>query len=149
MKSALWAGLVLCALGGMSSAYAACDKNGRLLFACATANGKHIELCDYGETLAYVFGRSLAQPELALRVPRAQASTWQWQGVGRDESYSVDVPNGNTSYSVFWSRDRMTEKAALEAGVYVLVKQKLTATVKCLPESVQSHLQGVDLKPTQ
>jgi hypothetical protein len=149
MNGALRVGLLLLALGGVSAAGAACDKNGQLLFACATTNGKHVELCDYGETLAYVFGRSLAQPELALRVPRAQASTWQWQGVGRDESYSVDVPNGNTSYSVFWSRDRMTENAALEAGVYVLVKQKLTATVKCSPESVQSHLQGVDLKPAQ
>lgn len=129
-------------------AHAECAPGGKLLFACTTANAKHIELCDYAKTLGYAFGATLDKPEMALRVPREQASTWQWQGVGRDESYAVDVPNGNTTYSVFWSRDRLKENALPEAGVYVLVKQKLTATVKCQPESVQSHLQGVDLKPT-
>ncbi len=148
MSFGLRVGLWVFLAGSVSVAYAECAPGGKLLFACTTMNAKHIELCDDAKTLGYAFGATLDKPEMALRVPREQASTWQWQGVGRDESYTVDVPNGNTTYSVFWSRDRMKENSVPEAGVYVLVKQKLTATVKCRSESVQSHLQGVDLKPT-
>ena len=148
MSFGLRVGLWVFLAGSVSVAYAECAPGGKLLFACTTVNAKHIELCDDAKTLGYAFGATLDKPEMALRVPREQASTWQWQGVGRDESYTVDVPNGNTTYSVFWSRDRMIENAPHEAGVYVLVKQKLITTVKCLPASVQSHLQGVDLKPT-
>ncbi len=148
MSFVLRVGLSVFLAGSVPLAYAECAQGGKLLFACTTVNAKHIELCDDVKTLSYAFGATLDKPEMALRVPREQASTWQWQGVGRNESYSVDVPNGNTTYSVFWSRDRMMLQALPEAGVYVLVKQKLIATVKCVPASVQSHLQDVDLKPT-
>lgn len=51
--------------------------------------------CDSGWTLGDVFSRA-GRPETVLNVPRAQATSFQWQGMGRHIHYAVDIPNGNT-----------------------------------------------------
>ena len=117
--------------------------SGQLLFSCLTNDGKEILLRDAGSTINYRFGPPDGPPELQLGVPRDQASTWQWKGIGRSMSYSVNVPNGDTTYRVFWSADRIDQ--TVEAGVNVLINQKLAATVSCGDQIVQK-LQGVDLK---
>jgi hypothetical protein len=123
-------------------------ENRALLFSCATDNGKEILLYQTDETIDYSFGDPGTKPELDLKVPRDQASTWQWKGVGRAMTYAVDVPNGNVSYSVFWSVDRLSETKAVEAGVRVHGDRKTLATVYCTSKIV-SNLQGVQLKPTE
>ena len=138
---------LILATGFAPAVHAACAAGGGMLFSCLTGKGKQVELCDEGKTIAYAFGRPDETPELALRVPREQASTSQWDGIGRYESYAVDVPNGDTVYSVFWSRDKLADAPGVEAGVYVLRKGRLIATVQCAPGRVDSRLQGVRLKP--
>jgi hypothetical protein len=122
--------------------------NRALLFSCGTENGKEILLYQTDETIDYSFGDRDAKPELELTVPRNRASTWQWKGVGRAMTYAVDVPNGDTSYSVFWSVDRLSETKAVEAGVRVHSNRKTLATVYCTGKVV-NNLQGVQLKPTE
>jgi hypothetical protein len=121
------------------------SENRKLLFSCSTENGKQILLHDASTTIDYTFGKPDRDPELDLRVPRRNASTWQWKGIGRHMSYVIDVPNGETIYSVFWSVDRLSQNAQEDAGVNVLINQKEVATVKC-SSNVVNKMEGVDLK---
>jgi hypothetical protein len=124
------------------------DQVSKVLFACRTAQGKEIKLLDQGQSLRYSFG-PITQPEIVLNVPREQASTYQWAGVGRSMYYSVNVPNKDTTYRVFWSVDRLVEGQPVSAGVDVEINDKYAATVQCIDKNITNGLIGVDLKPTQ
>jgi hypothetical protein len=138
------------ALGLSSVASAACEKGSKTVFSCLAAKGKLIQVCDSGKTIDYSFGKSSLPPEIIVRAPRSEASTFQWQGVGRYLSYSVEVPNGNTIYRVFWGVDRLTDEHAIDAGVEVEVNEKLVATVKCVGEKhIVQNIEGIDLKPIE
>ena len=129
-------------------AKAACAPGSKTVFSCQTAKGKLIQVCDSGKTIDYSFGQPELAPEMVVRAPRHEASTFQWQGIGRYINYSVSVPHGNTVYSVFWSLDKLSENQAIEAGVNVEVNKKLVATVLCVDgkRAVQA-IEGIDLKP--
>ncbi|WP_020393703.1 hypothetical protein [Thiolinea disciformis] len=130
-------------------ALAACV-GGKTLFFCNTKTAnKQIELCDAGKTINYSFGKKGKKPELAISIPRAQASTYQWSGVGRWMSYSVDVPNNGYVYNVFWGVDRITEEHAIEAGVTVTKGDAVKATIYCQEKGLVNNLEGVKLKAAQ
>lgn len=130
-----------------TNVYAKCVGS-KTLFFCTTVKGKQIEVCDSGKTIDYSFGKPAGKPEIAVKVPRDLASTSQWAGIGRAESYAVDIPNGKATYNVFWSVDRLTDEHAIEAGVNVLINNNLVTTVNC-GKDVVSNLEGVKLKPTE
>jgi hypothetical protein len=143
--------LTLCFVSAMvftPNAFAKCAAGTKTIFSCTTAKGKLIEVCDAGKTITYSFGNPQTTPEIALNVPRDKATTFQWAGIGRYLSYSVDIPNGATTYSVFISMDRLTEAHATEAGVNVFEEGKSLATVKCSGKKMVNNLEGVDLAPT-
>lgn len=138
-------------LGMTAPAMAGCDKGSKVVFSCLTAKGKSIEVCDSGKTIDYSFGKPGTKPEIVVRALRKDASTYQWQGVGRAISYSVSVPNGEkTVYTAFWSADRMDEKHGIEAGVNVEISGKQVATVNCGdPKQIVQNIEGIDLKPSE
>lgn len=131
------------------NAFAKCEGGSKTVFSCLTTKGKQIEVCDAGETMEYSFGKPKGKPEIVVKIPRSQASTSQWNGMGRYMSYSVDIPNGNTTYNVFWGVDRLTDEHAIEAGVNVLISNKMAATVKCSGKKIEQDMEGIDLKPTE
>lgn len=131
-----------------TNVYASCE-NSKTLFFCNTVKGKQIEVCDADNTINYSFGKARQKPEIAIKVPRDKVSTFQWAGIGRTESYAVDIPNGNVIYNVFWGADRLTEDHTIEAGVNVLVNNNLVTTVKCADKDMVSNMEGVNLKPTE
>lgn len=129
---------------------AACQSAQQTIFSCRTAKGKRIQLCDQQQTLEYSFGKSSLKPEIVVQVPRSAATTSQWQGVGRWMSYTVEIPNGKTVYSVFWGVDRLSDEHGIEAGVNVEVNGKHAATVKCGEEStIIQNMEGIDLKASE
>lgn len=130
-----------------ANAYAKCE-NSKTLFSCITTKGKQIEVCDANKTIDYSFGKPQGKPEVTVKAPREQASTFQWSGVGA-MSYAVDIPNKETVYNVFWSADRVSEDHAVEAGVNVLVNKKQVATVRCTGKDIVNNIEGVKLKPTE
>lgn len=131
-------------------AYATCDQKSKTMFFCiAKKTGKNIELCDLGKTIQYSFGTSGSKPDLALSVPRERVSTSQWDGMGRNEPYSVNVPNGSTIYSVFWELDKLKRVNAIEAGVNVTAGGKALATILCADNTIVNNLIGIDLKKEQ
>ena len=89
-----------------------------ILFSCRTAQDKLIALYDQGSTIQYLFGPE-EQLELVLDVPREAASTFQWQGIGRYENYSVSIPNQDTVYYVSCSRDPLEMNQPVGPGVRV------------------------------
>jgi hypothetical protein len=132
-----------------SSAIAACEKASKTVFSCLAEKGKVIQVCDSGKTIDYSFGKPNA-PEIVVHVPRSETSTFQWQGVGRYLSYSIEVPNGNATYSVFWGADRLTDEHKIEAGVNVEINKSRVATVKCVGEKhIVQNIEGIDLKPLE
>jgi len=138
------------ALGLSASAHAGCEQGTPTVFSCHAAKGKRIQVCDAGKTIDYSFGKAGSAPEIVVRAPRSQASTYQWKGIGRYLSYAVQVPNGDTTYNVFWGADRLTEEHPIEAGVHVEVKGKLVATVKCVGEKhIVQNIEGIDLRPME
>jgi hypothetical protein len=84
-----------------------------------------------------------------VTVPRNQASTWQWKGIGRYVNYSVEVPNGAITYRVYTSLDRNEGDSTYEAGVEILKKEESLATVLCQEATIIDHLEGVDLPPVE
>ena len=131
-------------------ALATCLSGAETLFFCNTQKAnKQIELCDAGKTINYSFGKKGQKPELAIAVPRSAASTFQWQGIGRWMSYSVNVPNAEHVYNVFWGVDRLEEKHPIEAGVNVEKNGELLTTIYCKEKGLINNLEGVDLKPAE
>jgi len=125
-----------------AAAFAKCDKDVKTVFSCQTAKGKVIEVCDAGKTISYSFGLPTAKPEIVVTVPRAQASTSQWEGVGRYMSYSVNIPNGNGVYSVYWAADRMSDKHGIEAGA--ATNYRLASVSKQFTAAAIEHLVGIE-----
>ena len=132
----------------VSSAYAKCDGGSKTIFSCITAKGKQIEVCDLGKSIEYSFGKPLLKPEIVVKVPRWKSSTHQWDGVG-GMSYTVDIPNGKTIYTVYWEVDQYSEDHNISGGVNVMVNNKYATTVKCLGENIEQNIEGIDLKPTE
>lgn len=129
---------------------AKCDKGSETLFSCKIQkSGKHLEVCDTGKTITYSFGKSHKKPELSLAIPRRGVSTYQWSGIGRYENYSVIIPNGDATYSVFWGVDKLAEGYPEEAGVTVEIKEEEVARILCINKTVKHNLMDVDLKPVE
>jgi hypothetical protein len=138
-----------------TSAFAKCAASSTTLFACNTAKNKQIEVCDAGKTISYTFGSRNSKPDIALSVPRKQATTYQWNGVSTHLVYSVSITNtnGNTIYTVFHNVERPLgespdRKLQIDAGVQVMTDGKYLATVQCSGKNIISNIDGVDLAPT-
>lgn len=128
------------------SVFAACPSQSKTVFSCTTTNNKVIQVCDGGNTISYSFGKANVTPELAITVPRNKVTTYQWEGIGRYESYAINIPNGKTIYRVNDSIDKIEQKYT--AGVDVSSNDKLLATVECAAnKKVISKIQGINLRP--
>lgn len=125
------------------AAHAACSDGAKEVFFCEASKGGIIQVCDAGATIEYTFGKP-RKPDIVLAAVRRTVTTRQWEGMG-PMSYDVRVPNGNTTYTVFWSFDRDPSHEP-DAGVMVEVNQKHVTTVQCLPtKSIRNGMEDVDL----
>lgn len=137
-----------------SIAIADCEKGDKTVFSCTTEKQKIIEVCDSGKTINYSFGKVNLKPEIVVRTPRKEASTTQWQGFGRHMSNSIEIPNGNTVYSIFKGIDKIMEgdkkEPQVEAGVSVEINKKHITTVKCdNKKTLIDNIEGINLKATE
>lgn len=130
-----------------AGAMAACPSGQDTLFACTTTNGKQVQVCDAGRSIGYTFGRPGRAPELALNVPRNHASTYQWPGAGRTTTYSVTVPNGDTTYTVYSTFDRLADELDFQHGIQVEVRGQQVANLRCREPGLIDNMEGVDLPP--
>ena len=141
--SALAISILIFALSHSTSVEAMCKS--KVIFSCTTTNGKTAEVCDSGKSIEYSFGKKGAATEIALAIPRAAASTYQWGGIGRSMLYSVQIPVGNTMYEVFRSADKISQEVT--SGINVVIDGKPAGTLTCKPETVIDNIEGVTLRP--
>jgi len=125
------------------AAHAACADGAKEVFFCEASRGRIIQVCDAATTIEYTFGKP-QKPDIVLAADRNTVTTRQWEGMG-PMSYDVRVPNGNTTYTVFWSFDRDPSHEP-DAGVAVEVNQKHVATVQCLPtKPIRNGMEDINL----
>lgn len=63
-------------------------------------------------------------------------------------TYGIDIPNGNTIYSVSWGLDRLDENHPIEAGVVANINGKMVANVNCVESTIRHNIEGINLKPS-
>ena len=120
-----------------------------LIFSCTTTKQKRVEVCDAESTINYSFGKLGEKPELYLTVPRTSATTQQWDGMG-PMTYTVNIPNGKTVYSVFWSAQGDPEAAEhINAGIHVQIDGTSVTTVQCIPDTAEQNIEEIDLPLAQ
>ncbi len=122
--------------------YANCEGKNKLLFACLTAKGKQIEVCNFGQTIRYSYGRPNAKPEIVVVAPREKVAGISWSGIGRYITNAVAIPNGNTIYQVSWSADKLQENDKLEGGVEVITNDK-SKVISCRSEPSIDNTEGI------
>lgn len=121
------------------------------VFQCKTTNNKIVSVTINHENIYYRFGKPKVAPELSFSVPKDKASTFQWKGWGNSISYSVNIPNGDITYTVYSSIDKLAEEQKAEAGIMVQNKDKLLARILCHVDdpSYINAMEGVDLPPEE
>ena len=127
----------------------ACTSDESLIFSCTTKKMKVVEVCDAKKSIKYSFGKKGATPELALAVPRNEVTTNQWDGMGSSMYYDVNIPNGNTIYTVYWEAVRDAEEGDVSAGIEVEVGSKNVASIECDMGTVKQNLEGVKLRQAE
>jgi hypothetical protein len=121
-----------------AAAHASCEGVGRTLFACGTAQGNRVEVCEIGSRILYAFGEAGAQPQLVASVPRDQVRMSPWRPQGQLESFSVQIPYREAVHVVHFNRE--TANAEPDAGVDVLIDHEYKASIRCAAGQITNHL---------
>lgn len=124
-------------------AYADCRTAEKTLFSCLTAKGKRIEVCNFGQTIQYAFGKSKKTPELSISVPLSKVKGMSCYTCGRYISNSVYIPNGNTIYNVFWGGDKLSDTGETEGGVEIIVNGESKARIACASAPFINNSEGI------
>ncbi|MBD8900190.1 hypothetical protein [Rhodanobacter sp. DHG33] len=116
-----------------------------IIFSCTTTTGKKVEVHDSGDAVSYRLLDRKGMDELAFSVPRSAASTYQWDGIGKDMIYSVQIPRGDIVYEVFQDADKVSQQ--VRSGIIVTIHGKTAAQLACKQETVINNMEGVALRP--
>ena len=129
-------------LGVFVATSAACDSD-RLVLSCATALGNQVELCDEGSTVRYSFGEPGLAPQLVITMPKSEVQRAPLRELGKIESYALRIPYREATHVLYWSLDDAGDEP--DAGVRVLVEDRLRATMHCVPGQIRSNLSKAGL----
>jgi hypothetical protein len=106
--------------------FAACE--GATLVSCPVG-GNQLQVCNEGDLLTYSFGPPGA-PDLQL-ASRPEAAYTPWNGIGRTLWETITFTNGNVTYEVVFSVDRMDENTKPDWGVVVQDGDAIIANLTC------------------
>ncbi|MDO5770401.1 MAG: hypothetical protein Q4P13_12935 [Psychrobacter sp.] len=124
--------------------YANSDKC-EAIFTCKLKS-KAVEVCDtHNGNLIYRYGKSLDKPEMKVILPYEKASMSHWNGVGRYQNTILNIPNKNTTYSIFNSFDSISQHT--QSGVWVEVNGEQVSELICDSDSVHHKLNDIDYLP--
>ncbi|WJJ93955.1 hypothetical protein [Neopusillimonas aromaticivorans] len=113
-------------------------------FSCDIANkSRSVTLTQSDQTVSYTYGKKGAAPELALTVPVSAIELYAWEGMGRHQTYSIGIPNGQYLYTVYTSMDSLEQ--ATSAGVTIEKGGKYLAELLCNPNTVNGDLEQMVL----
>ncbi|CAI3932668.1 hypothetical protein [Commensalibacter papalotli (ex Botero et al. 2024)] len=117
------------------------------IFECTTTNRKIVTVTMDHNKIYYKFGKQQSTPELSFSIPKSKASTYQWMGAGRSIYYTVNVPNGHITYTLYSSMDRLTKDHKTESGIIVQKANKEIARILCDENNkfYTNNIEGIDL----
>ncbi len=125
----------------------ACGNGEKLVFACTIAkNAMHVQVCDAGADISYSYGKPRAKPELFFSVPRSQATTHQWDGMG-ELGYHVNIHSNKIEYTVFMGITEVDGYPELVAGIHVFDGEDWVSTSNCDTSTLEHNLIDIDLSP--
>jgi hypothetical protein len=134
--------IAVAALLFSSSVYASCEGKDKLLFACLTEKGKQIEVCNFGQTIRYSYGRPKTKPEIVVIVPREKVAGSSCSTCGRYLTNSVTIPSENAFFQATWSADTLQESDKLEGGVQVFING-IPKFIACQSEPLVGNTEGI------
>ena len=112
-----------------SPVWAICAGNQETVFACSLG-AKQVELCltPAEGRVTYRFGPERA-PEIELTRDFDEITMQPWNGIGRAIWDRVTIPNGDYSYSLSWSYDKIDQEVS--GGIEVARGETVLASLAC------------------
>lgn len=125
----------------------ACPNGAQTLVSCSLRQGAlYLETCLLGDYATYAYGKTGLRPELALARPVTQVDMTPWPGIGRYIWEDFTFFNGDVSYQVFYSIDKLAEAGSgLTAGLTVRQGAQTLAEFSCDEASVVTAGYGLPL----
>lgn len=114
---------------GISQAHAHCHQRSATVLTCTIDQGaKQLEVCLDGEEVIYRFGLADA-PDLILSAPITEVAHQPWPGIGRAIWESTTFRNGDFTYEVHGSFDKLDQIS--DGGVTVRENGREIASLSC------------------
>ncbi|WP_313055072.1 hypothetical protein [Pseudomonas lopnurensis] len=110
------------------------------IFRCETENKKIIEVYKVKNMVTYSFGRDGRPPELNLTTSITDVDISIGEISGNELSNSIAFSNGDYTYVVKSTVNRVTEIQEPKHGVLVKKKSKYMTYIACIPGSDQGSL---------
>tara|TARA_B100001057_G_scaffold142272_1_gene142002 strand:+ start:975 stop:2204 length:1230 start_codon:yes stop_codon:yes gene_type:complete len=127
-------------LSFVASAYQCPAAHWTELFQCTFEKGTKIAtVCGAQGKARYRFGRKSKLPDLILQSNLKDIYV-PWMGVGRYMSENITFADKDVSYRVYTSLDRLSEDLELQAGIDVIVSNRIVASLTCDIESIRSGI---------
>lgn len=102
-----------------------------LIFKCSTQNNKSISIYQDGDSLTYKFGKKNSKPEMDLTKNKEQLSITQEIPVGTGLNSSVAFKNGNYSYTINESLNRVNDEHEASAWLDVSKNKDIISSIDC------------------
>lgn len=110
------------------------------MFTCTFRGGdKVVQVYTVGELAGYAYGPQHGNPEMTLVQHALDVDLQPWSGIGRYESESVTFLNVDTTYTVWWSVDKMDMSGVAEGGITVAQGDNVLADLTCDQGSVETN----------
>jgi len=115
-----------------------------LIFKCDVKNHKQIILHTKSGDVIYSFGRTGGKPELELSRKKQQIETNFENLSGRYATNSIIIRNGNYSYRLTTSIDRIADIQEPSTSLTVMKNDKDLTTLQCIKGSEVGALIAID-----
>lgn len=115
-----------------ASGYAECTGNEQRVLECTFKKGRNaVSVCISGDAILYEYGKRGAKPDLRLIENIKDVEHLPWPGVGSSIWNETTFYNGEYSYAIYMSMDRMSEEHPIYAGISVAKAGKELARLDC------------------
>ncbi|GEM_PF-978449 len=115
-----------------------------LIFKCKFKNSKQVSLYKKSSSIIYSFGKPNSKPELQLQKKRDEIDTNLENLSGRYATNSIKIKNGNYSYKLTTSVDRIAVQQDPLTTLTVAKSNNDLTTLQCIKGSEEGSLISID-----
>ncbi len=111
-----------------------------LIFFCNTTSGKEIKLEKENSYILYSYGKRNAAPEIILKQKTDPSQLKLSEPEGSNIVTSIRLTNGDYTYEIFTSTDRMGPTHKFHSGMFVFKDNELLSRIRCINGSQKGNL---------